>query len=275
MTALYDLLDYRVAVTVSDVEVGRACRSVLANFAIDAPEVNNAVRSYAVVRADDGWHLEAEGRRLHSVADKRAAIAILEWQLVTDALKHRPDLFHVHGAALAPPELDGAVVLAGSAGVGKTTLARALLARGFLPFGDDVTLVDPVSLDLQPFPRAFHLRDSDGDPRDASGPGRWPTYFQPPHYVRSPLPVKLILFLSRTTEREAQAAPLVPAEAASSLLRHSGSLLSAPAHALAVAVRVIAQARCCRLEVTSPEASAAVVEALCAGWRSRSLKAIA
>jgi hypothetical protein len=275
VTALYDLLGHRVAVTVSDVEVGRACRSVLANFAIDAPGAEAAVHSYSVVSADDGWHVEAGGRRMHSVADQRAAIAALEWQLVTDALKHRPDLFHVHGAALAPPELDGAVVLVGATGVGKTTLARALLARGFLPFGDDVTLVDPVSLDVQPFPRAFHLRDSDGDPRDASGPGRWPTYFQPPQYVRSPLPVKLVLFLSRTTEGEARAAPLVPAEAASLLLHHSGSLVAAPAHALAVAVRVIAQARCYRFELTSPEASAAVVEALCAGSRSRSLEAIA
>lgn len=273
MTAAYDLLGYHVVVTASDAAVGRDCRSVLANFAIDAPGLGTAMQSYSVVSADDRWHVEAGGRRLHSVADPRAAIAALEWQLVTDALKHRADLFHVHGAALAPPTLDGAVVLAGAAGVGKTTLARALMDRGFLPFGDDVTLVDPVSLELQPFPRAFHLHESGGDPPD--GHDGLPTYFQPSRWVRSPLPVKLILFLSRGAEREARAVPLGAAEAASSLLGHSGSLVAAPAHTLAVAVRVIAQAPCYRLELGSPEASAAVVEALCTGWRARPLAATA
>jgi hypothetical protein len=272
MTALYDLLGYRVAVTVSDPLEG-ACRSVLANFAIDAPGAEAAAQSYSVIRADDRWHVEADGRRIHSVADERAAIATLEWQLVSDALKRRPDLFHVHGAALAPPALDGAVVLAGAAGVGKTTLARALMDRGFLPFGDDVTLVDPQSLELQPFPRAFHLRETGGDTPDGARGSL--TYFQPVHWARSPLPVKLILFLSRGGEGEARAVLLGPADAASSLLRHSGSLAAAPAHALAVAVRIIAQAACHRFELGSPEASAALVDALCVGWRSRPLEAIA
>ena len=247
MTGVYDLLGYHVAVTASDDAVGRACRSVLASFAIDARGAETAVQSYAVVRADDRWHIETEGRRLHSADDPHAAVAVLEWQLVTDALKRRPDLFHVHGAALAPPELDGAVVLAGATGVGKTTLTRALMDRGFLPFGDDVTLVDPISLSLQPFPRAFHLHESGRDTPHAADPDGLPTYFQPEHWVRSPLPVKLILFLSRGAAGEARA----------------------------VAVRVIAQAACYRCELGSPEASAALVEALCTGWGSRPLEAIA
>jgi hypothetical protein len=271
VTTVYDLLGYHVAVTASDVAVGRACQSVLANFAIDAREAEAVVQSYAVVRADDRWHVEAGDRRLHSADDARTAVAILEWQLVTDALKRRTDLFHVHGAALATHELDGAVVLAGPAGVGKTTLARALMDRGFLPFGDDVTLIDSVSLELQPFPRAFHLHESSGHrPDDRDG---LPTYFQPPRWARTPLPVKWILFLSRDAECEPRAMPLGAAEAASSLLRHSGSLAAAPAPALAVAVRVIVQARCYRFELGSPAASAAVAEALCAGWRSRPLEA--
>ena len=40
-----------------------------------------------------------------------------------------------------------------------------------------------------------------------------------------------------------------------------------------VAVRVIAQAPCYRFELGSPEASAAMVDELCAGWGSRPLEA--
>ncbi len=268
MTAVYDLLGYHVSVTASDAAVEGTCRSVLANFAIDAPAAGTPVQSYSVVSADDGWHVETGGQRLYSSADPRTAVAALEGRLVIEALKRRADLFHVHGAALAPPELDGAVVLAGTTGVGKTTLARALMDRGFLPFGDDVTLVDPLALEVQPFPRAFHLREPGGD-------ARLPEYFHPPRWVPFPLPVKLILFLFRGAEREARAVRLGPADAASLLLGHSGSLAAAPAHALAVAVRVIAQASCYRFELGSPEASAAMGDELCAGWGSRRLEATA
>lgn len=274
MTVVYDLLGHHVAVTASDAAVGRACRSMLAGFAIEPPDRATAVQSYSLVHEDDRWHIESSGRRLHSVEDPRAAIATLEWQLVTDALKHRPDLFHVHGAALAPAARDGAVVLAGSAGVGKTTLARALLVRGFLPFGDDVTLVDPVSLSLQPFPRAFHLREAGGGTPDAAGPDGPIEYFHPPQWVRLPLPVRAILFLSRT-DGEARAVPLGAAQAATSLLSHSGSIAAAPALALGVAARLIAQARCYRFEISSPEASAAIIEALCTRWTSGPLEAVA
>lgn len=266
MTAVYDLLGFRVAVTVPDAAVDRACRAVLANFATDVPASLRPMRSYALLSTDDRWHVESDGQRMYSGADPRDAVAALEGRLVLDALGRRPDLFHVHGAALTPPDLDGAVVLAGEAGVGKTTLARALMERGFLPYGDDVTLIDSVSLEVQPFPRAFHLRESGGG--EAHVRDRLPTYFHPPRWAPTPLPVRLILFLSRGAEADPRATLLAPTEAAGFLLRHSGSLATAPAPTLAVAVRLIAQARCYRFGLGSPEASAASIEALCLGWRS-------
>src|SRR5262249_7803667 len=130
VTDTYDLIGYRVAIAAADAGLLDACRSVLARFRSESGRATPAGAAYAGVHAADGWRVESAGQCLHSAAHSDTIVQSLEWQLVADALKHRADLFHVHGAALAPPAMDGAVVLAGTAGVGKTTLALTLVARG-------------------------------------------------------------------------------------------------------------------------------------------------
>lgn len=69
-------------------------------------------------------------------------------------------LFHVHAATLVAP--GGAVVLVpGSGGAGKTTLALALAARGFTACGDDLCFLTrrggaPA---VVPVPRPFHVAE--------------------------------------------------------------------------------------------------------------------
>ncbi len=62
-----------------------------------------------------------------------------------------------HGAALASPEGRG-VILAGAAGLGKTTLTLALLDRGFGFLSDDVAAVGRSDGRLYPFPRVVGRR---------------------------------------------------------------------------------------------------------------------
>jgi hypothetical protein len=65
--------------------------------------------------------------------------------------------FLFHAAAVAAPA-GGGVILAGGAGLGKTTLTLALLARGFRFFSDDVAAVGRADGHLYPFPRRLGVR---------------------------------------------------------------------------------------------------------------------
>ncbi len=67
--------------------------------------------------------------------------------------------FLFHAAAVATPVGRG-VILAGGAGLGKTTLTLALLARGFRFFSDDVAAVGRTDSRVYPFPRRLGLRVS-------------------------------------------------------------------------------------------------------------------
>ena len=63
----------------------------------------------------------------------------------------------LHGAAVVSPG-GGGVIVAGAAGLGKTTLTLALLGRGFGFLSDDVAAIGRADGLLYPFPRAVGLR---------------------------------------------------------------------------------------------------------------------
>ncbi len=88
-----------------------------------------------------------------------SGLLALEWHLVTDALAKQTAFFHLHGAALATPNGQSGLLIVGESGSGKTTLMLALMQRGFLPYSDDVTLIEPEMLLPPSVPRAFHLRE--------------------------------------------------------------------------------------------------------------------
>ncbi|MCX7670095.1 MAG: hypothetical protein N2439_08485 [Anaerolineae bacterium] len=73
--------------------------------------------------------------------------------------------FMLHAAALAAPDGTGTII-AGDAGLGKTTLALALLHRGYRLFSDDVAAIGCADGRLYPFPRAVAVRAPSSGPDD-------------------------------------------------------------------------------------------------------------
>ena len=78
-----------------------------------------------------------------------------EWWLFAEAVAAHTDGCQLHGGAVANEH--GAILLLAPSGHGKTTLTLALMARGFTPFTDDIILLNPQTLAVQPFPRCFHV----------------------------------------------------------------------------------------------------------------------
>ena len=106
------------------------------------------------------WSLFVNDTQEYGGGERANALVALEWRLVTDLVAYRRDAFHLHAAALADPSGSCGVLVVGMSGSGKTTLALGLMARGFLPYADDVALVAPATLTLQPLRRAFHADEA-------------------------------------------------------------------------------------------------------------------
>lgn len=108
-----------------------------------------------------------------ALADGGRALAALHVPVVLAfALRHHA-VFHLHAAALADGER--AVLVAGQSGVGKTTLALALLEAGLAWLCDDAAfLAEREGAPwLEGVPRPFHLRPTTAGafPRAAGGAG--------------------------------------------------------------------------------------------------------
>lgn len=263
------LLGACVEVAAPEGEPVRWLRWALAGF-LTADDAGPSVGRYTLRPQDaGGWAFARDGAVLRTDADLATAVLTLEWQLVTDAIARRHDLFHLHAAALAAPDGAATLLIVGESGSGKTTLALGLMAEGFRPFGDDVAFLDPSSLALLPLRRAFHVRartrqilslpEMDAPWTDAEGT-RW---FLPPRWATMPSPpVTAVLFPAVRPDTAPSLVPLTPAEGAQRLLRHSVTLESSPALALSAVRALTAQATCYRLTIGDLAGTVARVRAL-------------
>lgn len=219
--------------------------------------------SVASVRRLNGrWHVEMDGYALYTGDEPSFALLALEWRLVTDLVARRHDRFHVHGATLCLPSRAGSILIPGESGSGKTTLTLGLMARGFLPYADDVSLIDPTTLSPETLRRAFHI-----DARTRSLIARlqpapawdWDTlpagYFLPPRWADRPAPLRYVLFPSLQPDATPRLTALSVADAAMALLPYSTTLAQRPDLALATAARLTAHARAYRLITGDVEAT--------------------
>lgn len=82
----------------------------------------------------------------------------VEWALNWELPRRRPDALWLHAASL---ECDaGAIILPGESGRGKSTLALALVARGWRYLCDEFAVVDARTAALRAFPRAICVKES-------------------------------------------------------------------------------------------------------------------
>jgi hypothetical protein len=248
----YDLFGYGVAINVPDPAARSIVTRIFAGFDLLSPTSSAPASIYAMTYEDDAtWEVTASGAVSYRSPQLMDAVIALEWVIVSEMLAARRDLFHLHAAALMSPARTDTVVIAGESGSGKTTLTLGLMARGFLPYSDDVTLITPDRGDPLPFRRAFHI-----DARTQSliqslpSPPGWdfaaaPTgYFLVPQWAVAPAPIRTVLFPKRTPGAAPRLTPLSLADAVARLLPFSVTLEHSPALALRVTARIVEQARC-------------------------------
>jgi hypothetical protein len=252
-----------------------AVRAILRGFGPVAAAAPPSAR-FDLTAGDAGeWQVRVSGQVVHAGDDFAAALSLLEWHAISVALGQRRDLFHLHSAALCLPARRSGLMLVGGSGRGKTTMTMGLMMRGFVPYSDDVALIEPETLELQPLRRAFHVADetwrlieSVGGPlaRDAGQPDG---YFCPPQWAEAPAPVHWLLFPEYRPGQTPALLPMSAAEAATGLLGQTLTLAPAPRLALRTAARLTEQARSYRFLIGELEESVELVRRLVAAAPSR------
>jgi hypothetical protein len=264
----YDVLGYRVAIGVTSEEAEAAVRVALRGFGPIAVVPGPSLPRYDLVATPANWQVRVDGAVIHTGDDFLSALRTLEARVVRAALDRRDDMFQLHGAALCLPIERAGLVLAGDSGCGKTTLTMGLMLRGFVPFSDDVALLEPATLELRAFRRAFHINDEvwprlETLGQSAPAPRDGPVgYFSPPQWAERPVPVRWVLFPQYVPDQPPELTPLAPSEAATAILRHSTSLSRAARVALGTMARLIERSSCYRLAVGDLAGSVAVVHRL-------------
>ena len=250
----FQLAGQHLLVGTGDETARSAVKAVLSGFGpVHAVDLLRRPR-FSIVRSDESWRIAIDDKPVDSAPDFLIALSNLEWHVVDHALAQRTDLFQMHAAALALPTRRAGLVLAGVSGAGKSTLTLALMLRGFSPFSDDVTIVNPDTLELMPFPRAFHVDERTWqvlepvagvllhtDPEMPAG------YFCPPQWAHRPVPLRWVVFPDYQVGRQSQLSRMTRADAVAALVANSGTLHRVPRLALRTAVRIAEQVPCYRL----------------------------
>ena len=264
-----DVLDYRASIGTSSERVRANVQSIFQGFRpVDVSSEEDPPRFDLIESPTGTWQVRVAGEPVHEGDNLTAAMGLLEWRVVTAALVRRSDLFHLHGASLCLPTERTGLVLVGGSGRGKTTLTMGLMLRGFVPFADDVTLMEPGTLELRAFRRAFHIDEHtwslleplggpSGDPSD--GPDG---YFSPPQWAEQPAPVRWVLLPEYRPNQTPELIPLTPTELAAALVGQTISLGGSSRMALSTAARITAQAKGYRFLCGDLDASVAAVQRL-------------
>jgi hypothetical protein len=190
----------------------------------------------------------------------------LEKELTIALQKARPDLLFLHSAALAFG--DEAYLFVASSGTGKSTTAFALLQHGFRYMSDELSPVDPETLDVHPYPHALCLKRPPPLPYvlpaatiDLNKTLHVPTAALDGAVTESHRhPLGAIFVLERSGEDvRPHATPLQKAEAAARLYTHALNPLAHANLGLDAAVSIVERVPCFHLAVGLLPATCALI----------------
>jgi hypothetical protein len=247
------------------------------------PEPSEAVLLELLRRPDgDGFSVRDSGGYERSWSHAETAVVDSLNRLTALVFGHlhtRRRVLAVHAAALVDRE--GALIVAGRSGGGKTTLALGLVQRGLGLLSDELAVLETETGVVLPYRRSLHIRPGTVGlvpeldflherPRHQLGGGiEWALTQDElgqvlPAAPAAAAPLRAVLLLDGAPDpaRTGAVLPLPPAVAAMELLRSTWKASIDFDGTMAAVVHLVAGARCGRLEVGELESTLDAVT----GW---------
>lgn len=114
------------------------------------------------VSGNNQYKIQSQNNEILIAVTTSDFIYKFEKNLTINLQKTKPDLFFVHSAALSyGPEC---ILLIGKSGAGKSTTTWALTHHGFSYLSDELSPIDPHTMQIWPYPHALCLKNTPPTP---------------------------------------------------------------------------------------------------------------
>ncbi len=112
---------------------------------------------YKITEQDNRYTLFKNNQEIHYQNRLAEILYNLEWQVVDDLIRLNNRLLQFHAASLV--QANQGMLFLGAGGSGKTSLSILLMREGFRFLSDEVGLLDPIRMELYPFPRNLIVKE--------------------------------------------------------------------------------------------------------------------
>ena len=236
-------------------------------------EVRASRRSFWGTRR---YEVYGDGKPLFETSRPSEVFPYLEWGINWRVISRYNRFIQIHAASMARG--GRGLILAGDSGVGKSTLAAALMARGWQYLSDEFALIDPKTHHMHPFPKALCIKSGSFEIIRRLKLPLWRRgdyvkamkgqvgYVRPSgvgaQHITPPCPIEFIVFPKYIEDVRPRLRPLSRAEAAFSLLRQTFNRAAFGYQAMSIITDVARSAQCFRLESGEIEGTCDLLESI-------------
>lgn len=231
----YRLLDSVIQVHYASQEISDWAHKPLAHLEI--PEQQMANWDFRVVDTDEGFEFYVNDYWTAADQSMMGLFANLKFVFMRCAMTGYPYSVHLHAAGVSNGQL--CLLLPAEKGSGKTTLAAAMMERGYQYLSDEVALLESADCHVRPFPVSLCVKQHAMDVLSplypqlseqqtyARADGETVRYLAPPQSALGDdraLPAEYLVFPRYLPQAQTELHPITPGDALKRLLHDSQSI---------------------------------------------------
>jgi len=246
-------------------KTGSICLSEINTILIGAPAIttlaiafypSHIIKRVQIDLLEDGYWMRAGDTVQELIREELWLLQAVKYEVVMGLIEARADLLWFHAGAVANSQ--GAILLAGVGGSGKSTLVSYFCQHGWQYLSDDVIALDLQTGTIRPFPQTPRVRQAIGELVSSDRLGEVPkqeVFLNPDQVCRDAVPVQVMVFVQHDPDIAAQVASCTPGTAAIELLRHCINFADHKQTAMQRISKLVAQAQSIQLTFSSIEAA--------------------